>query len=69
MRPIDDAIAAGVDVTGVTVHYVDDGIDTGPVIAQEQVPVEPRDTLVERIHATEHRLLPEVVTRLCAARS
>ncbi len=69
MRPIDDAIAAGVDVTGVTVHYVDDGVDTGPVIAQEEVPVEPRDTLVERIHATEHRLLPEVVTRLCAARS
>jgi phosphoribosylglycinamide formyltransferase-1 len=69
MRPIDDAIAAGVDVTGVTVHYVDDGVDTGLVIAQEEVPVEPRDTLVERIHATEHRLLPEVVTRLCAARS
>jgi phosphoribosylglycinamide formyltransferase 1 len=69
IRPIDDAIAAGVDVTGVTVHYVDDGVDTGPVIAQEEVPVEPRDTLVERIHATEHRLLPEVVTRLCAARS
>jgi phosphoribosylglycinamide formyltransferase 1 len=69
MHPIEDALAAGVDVTGVTVHYVDDGIDTGPVIAQEEVPVEPRATLVERIHATEHRLLPEVVTRLCAARS
>ena len=69
VHPIEDAVAAGVDVTGVTVHYVDEGIDTGPVIAQEEVPVEPRATLVERIHATEHRLLPEVVTRLCAARS
>ena len=69
VRPIYDALAAGVDVTGVTVHYVDEGVDTGSVIAQEEVPVEPRDTLVERIHATEHRLLPEVVTRLCAARS
>jgi phosphoribosylglycinamide formyltransferase 1 len=68
-RPIDDALAAGVETTGVTVHYVDDGIDTGPVIVQEAVPIEPRATLVERIHATEHRLLPEVVTRLCAARS
>jgi phosphoribosylglycinamide formyltransferase 1 len=68
-HPIEDALAAGVDVTGVTVHYVDDGVDTGPVIMQEEVPVEPRATLVERIHATEHRLLPEVVTRLCAARS
>jgi phosphoribosylglycinamide formyltransferase-1 len=68
-HPIEDALAAGVDVTGVTVHYVDDGVDTGPVITQEEVPVEPRATLVERIHATEHRLLPQVVTRLCAARS
>jgi phosphoribosylglycinamide formyltransferase-1 len=68
-HPIEDALAAGVAVTGVTVHYVDDGVDTGPVITQEEVPVEPRATLVERIHATEHRLLPEVVTRLCAARS
>ncbi len=68
-KPIDDALAAGVETTGVTVHYVDDGIDTGTVIAQEEVPVEPQSTLVERIHAVEHRLLPEVVTRLCAARS
>ena len=60
-HPIDDALAAGVETTGVTVHYVDEGLDTGPLIAQEDVPVEPRDTLVERIHAVEHRLLPEVV--------
>ncbi len=63
---IDDALAAGVDTTGVTVHYVDQGLDTGDVIRQEAVAVEPRDTLVERIHAVEHRILPEVVKELCA---
>jgi phosphoribosylglycinamide formyltransferase-1 len=63
---IDDALAAGVDTTGVTVHYVDEGVDTGPVIAQEPVPVEPAATLEERIHAVEHRLLPSVVEELCA---
>ncbi len=65
-RAIDDALAAGVDTTGVTVHYVDQGLDTGPVIRQEPVAVEPRDTLLERIHAVEHRILPEVVRQLCA---
>jgi phosphoribosylglycinamide formyltransferase 1 len=64
-RAIDDALAAGVDTTGVTVHYVDEGLDSGSVIRQEPVPVEPRDTLVERIHAVEHRMLPEVVRELC----
>jgi len=64
---IDDALAAGCETTGVTVHYVDDGLDTGLVIAQEEVAVEPRESLVERIHAVEHRLLPEVVKDLCLA--
>jgi phosphoribosylglycinamide formyltransferase 1 len=63
---IDDALAAGVDTTGVTVHLVDEGLDTGPVLRQEEVPVAPSETLVERIHAIEHRLLPEVVSELCA---
>jgi phosphoribosylglycinamide formyltransferase-1 len=63
---IDDALAAGVDTTGVTVHYVDEGLDTGAVIRQEQVPVEPRATLLDRIHAVEHRILPESVRELCA---
>jgi phosphoribosylglycinamide formyltransferase-1 len=66
MKAIDDALAAGVETTGVTVHYVDEGIDTGPVIRQEPVPVEPAETLEERIHAVEHRLLPQVVGELCA---
>ena len=65
---IDDALTAGVPTTGVTVHRVDEGLDTGPVLAQAEVAVEPRDTLVERIHEVEHRLLPEVVRTLCHAR-
>ena len=65
---IDDALAAGVEMTGVTVHYVDEGLDSGPVIVQEELAVEPRATLVERIHAVEHRLLPEVVSELCLVR-
>ena len=66
LRAIADALEAGVDTTGVTVHFVDEGVDTGPVIRQEEVPVEPRDTLEDRIHAVEHRLLPSVVRELCA---
>jgi phosphoribosylglycinamide formyltransferase-1 len=61
---IADALAAGVATTGVTVHYVDEGLDSGPIIRQEEVPVEPRATLEGRIHAVEHRLLPEVVRDL-----
>jgi phosphoribosylglycinamide formyltransferase-1 len=62
-----DALAYGVKVTGATVHVVDIGVDTGPVIAQEVVPVEPDDT-VESLHARikviEHRMLVEVVGRI-----
>jgi len=66
-RAIADALAAGVETTGVTVHLVDEGLDTGPVLAQERVPVEPRETLEERIHAVEHRLLPAVVREMMYA--
>jgi phosphoribosylglycinamide formyltransferase 1 len=65
-QAIADALAAGVDTTGVTIHYVDEGLDTGAIIRQEPVAVEPRATLVERIHAVEYRILPEVVRELCA---
>ncbi len=65
---IDDALAADAETTGVTVHYVDEGLDTGAVICQEAVAVEPGETLRERIHAVEHRLLPEVVSGLCLVR-
>jgi phosphoribosylglycinamide formyltransferase-1 len=63
---IDDALAAGVDTTGVTIHLVDTGLDTGPVLRQQEVSVEPRGTLIDRIHAVEHALLPAVVSELCA---
>ena len=66
-HPIEDAVAAGVETTGVTVHLVDEGVDTGPILVQEPVAVEPRETLEERIHAVEHRLLPETVKELIAA--
>ena len=65
-RAIDDALAAGVETTGVTVHLVDSGLDTGPIVTQERVAVEPRESLLERIHAVEHRVLPEAVKALCA---
>ena len=66
---IRDALAAGVAVTGVTVHIVDATLDQGPIVAQESVPVLPGDDearLGERIHAVEHRLLPRVVALLAA---
>jgi phosphoribosylglycinamide formyltransferase-1 len=65
-RAIEDALEQGVDETGVTVHLVDQGVDSGPILRQEPVRVEPRETLVDRIHAVEHRLLPDAVRELCA---
>jgi phosphoribosylglycinamide formyltransferase-1 len=65
---IEDALAAGVGETGATVHYVDEGVDTGPVIVQERVAIENGDTvesLRARIQAVEHRILPKVVRDLC----
>ena len=64
-----DALAAGVAVTGVTVHLVDATLDGGPIVAQEAVPVLPDDdeaSLLERIHPVEHRLLPAAVAALLA---
>ncbi|QRP45288.1 phosphoribosylglycinamide formyltransferase [Amycolatopsis sp. FDAARGOS 1241] len=67
MHAVADALAAGVKVTGSTVHFVDAGVDTGPVIAQEAVAVEADDTedvLHERIKAVERRLLVGTIERL-----
>jgi len=61
MNAIEAALEANIEKTGVTIHLVDEGLDTGPVLRQEEVPLEPRATLEERIHAVEHRLLPAVV--------
>ncbi len=68
---IGDAVRYGVKTTGVTVHFVDEGLDTGPVIAQEPVRVEDGDTaesLATRIHAVEHQLLPATIRLIAAAR-
>jgi len=68
-HPLEDLLAAGAREAAATVHYVDEGVDTGEVIATEVVPVLPGDTvetLRERVHEVEHRLLPAVVRELCA---
>ena len=64
---VGDALAAGVDVTGVSVHLVDELVDHGPILSQEPVPVLPgdtRETLLARLHEVEHRLLPRCVDEL-----
>ncbi|HXX59999.1 MAG TPA: bifunctional phosphoribosylaminoimidazolecarboxamide formyltransferase/IMP cyclohydrolase [Candidatus Sulfotelmatobacter sp.] len=64
---IDDALAAGVTVTGVTVHLVDETLDGGPIVFQEAVAIRRDDdgaSLAPRIHAVEHRLLPRAVALL-----
>ncbi|MDY6795215.1 MAG: phosphoribosylglycinamide formyltransferase [Actinomycetota bacterium] len=63
-----DALDYGVKVSGVTVHFVDEGLDTGPVILQEAVPVMPgdtRETLHQRIHEVEYRLYPRAISCYC----
>lgn len=67
-HPLEDLLAAGATESAATVHYVDEGVDTGVVIATEAVPVVEGDTvdsLRERVHLAEHRLLPRVVRELC----
>jgi phosphoribosylglycinamide formyltransferase 1 len=64
MHAVRDALEYGVKITGVTVHFVDEGVDSGPVVSQEAVPVrddDDWDALEARIHAAEHRLLPAAV--------
>lgn len=64
LHAIEDALRYGVKITGCTVHFVTEEVDTGPIISQAAVPVLPDDmydTLAERIHAEEHRLLVEAI--------
>ena len=66
---VEDQLAAGVTESGATVHLVDQGVDSGPILAQERIPVHEDDTpetLHERIKQIEHELLPRVVGELCA---
>jgi phosphoribosylglycinamide formyltransferase 1 len=68
---IERALEHGVRITGVTVHFVDEGVDSGPIILQRPVPVPPdrdRDALEAAIHATEHALLPEAIRLIAAGR-
>ena len=63
-----DALAAGVDTTGVTVHWVDEGVDTGPIIAQQEVPIlagDDEDSLRIRIQAAEKPLYVQTIRQLC----
>ena len=64
---IGQALAAGVKITGCSVHLVTAELDGGPILAQAAVPVEERDThtsLSERVHQAEHRLLPEAINAM-----
>ncbi len=66
-RAVRDALAHGVRVTGVTVHFVDEKVDHGPIIAQQVVPIRSGDTektLLARIHRTEHRLYPRTLQKI-----
>jgi phosphoribosylglycinamide formyltransferase-1 len=68
---IGQALAAGVDVTGVTVHFVDEGVDTGPAILQREVPVpegRDREELEKAIHAVEHQLYSEAIRMIAEGR-
>jgi phosphoribosylglycinamide formyltransferase 1 len=68
---IGQALAAGVETTGVTVHFVDEGVDTGPAILQREVSVpadREREALELAIHATEHELYPEAIRMIAMGR-
>ncbi len=67
-RAVEDALAQGVESTGLTVHFVDELVDHGPIVAQRVVPILPadtRDSLHARIQEQEHDLYPKVVRAFC----
>ena len=69
---IGQALEAGAEVTGVTVHFVDEGVDTGPVIAQREVAIpadRDRAALEAAIHATEHELYPEAIRMIARGKA
>lgn len=71
VRSIERAVDHGVRVTGVTVHFVDEGVDTGPIILQRAVPLSyPAriEEIEDRIHAVEHELLPQAVRLIAQGR-
>jgi phosphoribosylglycinamide formyltransferase-1 len=72
IRPIEEALEYGVKVMGVTVHFVDEGVDSGPIVVQEAFDVLPYSAdiaaIEERVHEIEHRLLPRAVRLIAAGR-
>jgi phosphoribosylglycinamide formyltransferase-1 len=69
---VGQALEAGVDVTGVTVHFVDEGVDTGPAILQREVAVpasRDREALENALHAVEHALYPEAIRMLAQGKA
>lgn len=71
LEAVQQALDHGSKVTGVTVHFVDEGVDSGPIIFQRPVPVPPSrdwDELEEAIHRSEHTLLPEAIRLIAAGR-
>ena len=65
---IQDAFDAKVKETGVTIHYVDEGVDTGAIIHQEKITIDPSwdlATLEKHVHALEYKMYPEVLAKLC----
>lgn len=68
---VEQALEHGVKVTGVTVHFVDEGVDSGPIILQRAIEVPASgewEELEERIHAVEHELLPEAIRLIAGGR-
>jgi phosphoribosylglycinamide formyltransferase-1 len=68
-HPVEDQVAYGVKVSGVTVHFVDEGVDSGPIILQKSVRLPQngsRETALERLHEAEHELLPRAIRLLAA---
>jgi phosphoribosylglycinamide formyltransferase 1 len=71
LRAIEQAIEHGVKTTGVTVHFVDEGVDSGPIILQEALPLSYPAAIAEieeRVHGVEHRLLPRAVRLIAEGR-
>lgn len=67
LHAVRQALEHGVKVTGVTVHLVDGGLDSGPILAQEAIAIRPDDTeetLTMRIHEIEHKLYPQVIQEI-----
>ncbi len=71
INAVQQALDHGSKITGVTVHFVDEGVDSGPIILQRPAPIPPSrdwDETEELIHAVEHALLPEAIRLIAAGR-